>query len=348
MNKQRTTLRQPSRRRAPLHARGFTLIELMIAMVLGLIVISGVTSIFLANQRAYRTNAALSDVQEGSRIGFEMLARDVRGAGLTGCDSTSGRVTNVLNGGSTNWYADWANALHGYDGSDADSAVGFGTAEKQRVSGTDSLHVISAGAIAATVSGAPSGNAANLKINETSTDLAAGDIIVVCDYDHTAIAQITNYNSSNVTVVHNTGSSSPGNCTKDLSYPTKSPCNNSGSGGYVFPPNSQIAKLSAADWYIGNNPEKGKSLYRVTVQNSGGNVTPQSDEMVRNVTDMQIKYVQPSKTYPVSAASVTDWSEVDSAQITLTVQSTDQRAGTDAKSISRPFTFVATVRNRVQ
>ena len=41
---------------------GFTLIELMIAMLLGLIVIAGVTSVFLATQRSYRTNEALGDV----------------------------------------------------------------------------------------------------------------------------------------------------------------------------------------------------------------------------------------------------------------------------------------------
>ena len=38
---------------------GFTLVELMIALVLGLVVVAGVGSVFLANQNAYRTNVAL-------------------------------------------------------------------------------------------------------------------------------------------------------------------------------------------------------------------------------------------------------------------------------------------------
>ena len=54
---------------------GFTLIELMIAMLLGLIVIGGVSSIFLANQQTYRSNEALSEVQDGARVAFEMLSR---------------------------------------------------------------------------------------------------------------------------------------------------------------------------------------------------------------------------------------------------------------------------------
>src|SRR5690554_7701360 len=60
---------------------GFTLVELMIALVLGLLVIAGVGSVFLANQNAYRTNVALGEAQESARISFEFLARDIRSAG---------------------------------------------------------------------------------------------------------------------------------------------------------------------------------------------------------------------------------------------------------------------------
>ncbi|HET7222033.1 MAG TPA: prepilin-type N-terminal cleavage/methylation domain-containing protein, partial [Rhodanobacteraceae bacterium] len=92
--------RHPDIRRSDLRRthrnRGFTLIELMIAMLLGLIVIAGVTSVFLAGQKSYRTNGALAEVEDGSRIAFELLARDIRQAGETGCDTSSGRITNVL------------------------------------------------------------------------------------------------------------------------------------------------------------------------------------------------------------------------------------------------------------
>ena len=57
--------------------RGFSLVELMIALVLGLMVIGGVTSVFLSNKQSFRTNTALSQVQENSRIAFELMARDI-------------------------------------------------------------------------------------------------------------------------------------------------------------------------------------------------------------------------------------------------------------------------------
>ena len=77
MNRRCTTRRISSRlgQHPRLALAGFTVVELMIAMLLGLIVIGGVVSVFLANQRTYRTNQALGDVQDSSRIAFELMAR---------------------------------------------------------------------------------------------------------------------------------------------------------------------------------------------------------------------------------------------------------------------------------
>jgi type IV pilus assembly protein PilW len=77
-------------------SRGFTLLELMISMVLGLVVIGGALGVVLSNRQSYRTNEGLSQVQERARTAFELLARDVRQAGVTGCNN-NGRVANVLN-----------------------------------------------------------------------------------------------------------------------------------------------------------------------------------------------------------------------------------------------------------
>ncbi len=343
-------------------AAGFTLIELMVAMLLGLIVIGGVVSVFLANQRTYRTNEALSDVQDGSRIAFEFMARDIRNAGLSGCDSSSGRVANTLNPSATNWWADWSNALHGYANATAidDPALTAlpTTGATSPVIGQNSVQVISTGGMGLTVD-TDKEPAANFKLNESTSDLQPGDVIMVCDPDHTTIVQITGPSSSNlITIVHNANGSTnptPGNCSKGLGYPTD--CSSQNGNIYSFGHNSRIAKLTAADWYIGINPVGGKSLYRLTLINNAGSLTTQAQEMVRNVTNMTINYVQPPSTAFVNASGVTGtsslgppptgWAAVNTAQVTLRLQSTDQRAGTDTKPITRSFTYTATVRNRV-
>ena len=336
-------------KRPVLRAHGFSLIELMVAMLLGLIVIGGVTSVFLAGQQTYRANEALGDVEDGSRTAFEMLARDLRGAGLTGCDTSSGRVANVLNT-TTLWYADWNNALHGYDDASTDPALTGLTGAGAPVPGTSSVHVISTANTDVTVSWTPAPDSANFKINGPTTELSKGDLIMVCDFDHASILQITGYNNSNVTVEHNPGNPvSPGNCSKGLGYPTS--CDGANGNPYSFPGNSRVAKLTAAVWYIGVNPVGGggRSLYRLNAINSSGTITATPQEMVRNVTDMRISYLQPpGGTAFGTAAGVTNWATVDAAQVTLTVQSTNQYASVNAKPISRPFTSTTTVRNRVQ
>lgn len=326
---------------------GFTLIELMVAMLLGLVVIGGVVSVFLANQRTYRTNQALGDVQDGSRLAFELMARDIREAGLTGCNN-NGRMANVLNNKSTAWWADWGNAVHGYgSGTAADPALTVGTAATNQVSGTDSLQLLGAADSGLSVAATPSSTAANFKLNDTTSDIVKGDVIIVCDPDHAAIVQVTNYNSSNVTLDHNNGNNPlPGNCSKGLGFPTT--CTTNGNG-YTFGPNSQIFKLGAVDWYIGYNPLGGKSLYRVNVVTTAGTPTPTTQEMVRDVTGMVISYHQAGVASFVDAKTVAaNWGAVDAVQVQLTVESVDKRAGTDTKPITRQFTATTTVRNRVQ
>ncbi|MDE1893693.1 MAG: PilW family protein [Pseudomonadota bacterium] len=327
----------------------------MIAMLLGLIVISGVVSVFLAGQQSYRTNVALGDVQDGSRIAFEMMARDIRGAGLTGC-TNNGRVSNVLlaapvNGGSS-WWADFGNAVRGYTATSTatDPALTVGTGATNQVANTDSIQLIGAADSGLSVAKDPEPSA-GFKINAITTDLSIGDVMIACDPDHTAIFQITGTSSSNVQINHDQSSGShSGNCTKGLGYP---PICTAVGNTYSFGANSQIARLAADDWYIGNYVDsssgaKGTSLYRLSLANIGGTPTATAQEMVRNVSGMSILYHQSSATSFVGAALVTDWSTVDAVRVTLNVQSSDQRAGTDVKPLLRTFVATTTVRNRVK
>ncbi|WP_017926233.1 PilW family protein [Thioalkalivibrio sp. HL-Eb18] len=65
--------------------RGLTLVELMVAMLIGLLLIGGTISIFISTQQTYRTQEAMSRVQESGRFAIERIARDARQAGHGGC-----------------------------------------------------------------------------------------------------------------------------------------------------------------------------------------------------------------------------------------------------------------------
>ncbi|HBZ30374.1 MAG TPA: prepilin-type cleavage/methylation domain-containing protein, partial [Nitrosomonas nitrosa] len=53
--------------------QGFTLVELMIAMTIGLILLGGVITILTSSQQVYRVNDALARMQENARYAFQVL-----------------------------------------------------------------------------------------------------------------------------------------------------------------------------------------------------------------------------------------------------------------------------------
>ena len=61
-------------------ARGFSLVELMVAMVIGLVLMAGVVQVFLANHVAYREAQRFGQLQETMAFAVDYLARDIRGA----------------------------------------------------------------------------------------------------------------------------------------------------------------------------------------------------------------------------------------------------------------------------
>lgn len=339
--------------------RGFTLVELMISLVLGLVVIGGVISVFLANQQSYRTNQALAEVQDSARTAFEFLARDIRQAGGTPCGNASSRIVNTVIGGGTG-LLDWTTALKGYDasasvGGDPPEDLDASGAAGSRAAGphSDSLRLFLIDGTGISLDGSAKGgqsNSAQFKLSQSTTAIKSGDIVLVCDPSQATIVQVTNYNTSNLTVGHNTGNTvSPGNCTDQVGFPGPATCNASTSPTagtpYWYGTNSEIAALKSVYWYIGNNSVGGRSLYQVGLS-GGATGTPQ--EMVRNITGMDLMYHLAGGTGFVDAAGVgANWDQADAVQITLITQSSNQRAGTDIQPITRSFTATVTLRNRV-
>lgn len=67
--------------------RGVTLVELLVAVGIGVLLLAGVIQIFLGNSQAYRFNEALSRIQENGRFAIEEMTREIRMAGFLGCSS---------------------------------------------------------------------------------------------------------------------------------------------------------------------------------------------------------------------------------------------------------------------
>jgi type IV pilus assembly protein PilW len=64
---------------------GMTLIEIMIALLIGAFLIGGVIQIFINSQQTYRMQNNLSRIQENGRFASNLIGRDVRKTSYWGC-----------------------------------------------------------------------------------------------------------------------------------------------------------------------------------------------------------------------------------------------------------------------
>jgi type IV pilus assembly protein PilW len=67
--------------KARFYIRGVNLIELVIAMAIGVIILLGITSVYSSSKKANNVQIGLSRVQENGRFVLEFLTRDIRMAG---------------------------------------------------------------------------------------------------------------------------------------------------------------------------------------------------------------------------------------------------------------------------
>ena len=65
--------------------RGFTLVELMVAMTIGLIILGAVGQIFATSSGTYVLQQDLARLQENGRFSMDFIAHDLRMAGYAGC-----------------------------------------------------------------------------------------------------------------------------------------------------------------------------------------------------------------------------------------------------------------------
>ena len=79
---------------------GFSLVELMIAMLLGVVVIAGIIALFVGNSRASALVSGQARLQENARYAFDFISRGARQAGYFGC---APQPQNIVKGLVGNW-----------------------------------------------------------------------------------------------------------------------------------------------------------------------------------------------------------------------------------------------------
>ena len=84
--------------RSRLRPRGFSLIEVMVALVLGLLVSIGLIAVFNTTGKMNRVQDALARLQENGRFATTRISEHIRSAGGQYCNATSGYSVKTANG----------------------------------------------------------------------------------------------------------------------------------------------------------------------------------------------------------------------------------------------------------
>lgn len=324
--------------------RGFSLIELMVALAISLLLTLGISYIFLGSKQTYKVEENLARMQESGRLAFLYLTRDVRTAGDFGCASkgmayatggvsaactmpaaTAPTLTCVLAGtGCTDIAFDPKVAIYGYE---ATSATAWGPALPASLTGkpkgnTDVIVVRSS--IPSTVSVNRDAGTSDIGINEYNADLAQGEILMVSDCKSSILFQSCTHvaTAGSATIGHGTSG-----CEANLSGQTTYG-NACGTWSTNFTGGSIIKPIQNS--YFVHDVDGVPTLHRRNIKNA-------DEILVPNVENIQIKFGVAATVddYPTSyktAKEVNDdnaWDKVKSARIEILVRSPDDNITTD-------------------
>jgi type IV pilus assembly protein PilW len=233
--------------------RGFSVVELMVAMLLSLILLAGVVTVVASSKVTYAENERVARLQETGRVAIELILRDVRAAGFRGC-AREVPFRNLLNDANELLW-NFAEALQGFESLDAPgSTVGGswapalpGALVPNAIGGTDVL-VVRSSAVGASTFGLATSMASPtgplVVFDDQQPPLASGQPLLLSDCSAAAVFAFTG--SSAVAPVAGAPalelqragpvSSGPGNATEDL--------------GTEFPLGAQIVPIDTIIYYI--------------------------------------------------------------------------------------------------
>lgn len=349
-------------------ARGFTVVEILVAMVISLLLLAGILTLFSNSRATYESNDRLARIQENGRLALDVIARDVRGAGNLGCAKPDGKsLTNVLNN-STDLLWNFAVPVQGFNA----SGTGWAPALVSPVT-TDRADTDGGGP---DVDGPTPGNdvlvvrgprrdtspqvvntdmtgTADIVVNKTAGGLRNNDIAVIASCTQASVFQVVTYDQATGTITHNIPTGGL-NSSEDISgqYDANS--------SQVFPVETVVYFVDASTAAPAPGVT-GTSLWR-----RAGNNSP--EEVVEGVDSFQVEFGVDTDGNSLAdvyrnASAVTDWNEVVSVRVGLLMRSLTEY-GSDRDNVARTlldqsiaafndryqrlvFTTTMTLRNKV-
>lgn len=322
--------------------KGYTLLELLVANVLGLLLITGVVQIFTASSQSIRLLNANTNVQEGGRIALELLSRDIRMADYWGCMPDPSSILNHLDQTDLDFDPNkhQPNTSTGLDGVNNVTTLTIGGVTVKP--GTDVLYLkgIQPNPDIKIMPPYMPTVSADIKINTGVTTLPKGTLVLITNCNGGDFFTNTAMNTQTGSqILHATGNvavtGAVDNATKPLSQTYKG--------------DSLISTLVSKSYFVGSNAQGGWSFYRYDGQAS----TNALAELVPNVDDLQFRYGENNGTdhsvdkFGDAGAGGVDMKKVLSIRSTLVMASSDSKVLNNANPLKREYSTTTTIRNRL-
>ncbi len=249
--------------------QGFTLVELMVALTIGLVIMAAVSTLFVSSKRTYTSQDQLSRLQENARFAMHFIMSDLRLAGYYGCldDVTNENVFSAVNSTALAYTVNQS-AVEGLENATGNwLPSGISSVPTSIHAGTDAILIRMADpAASAALTTRMANESAVLTVGSTA-NFSIGDTVMVADCARADLMQVSG--KTGTTLSHATGNPpDPGNLVATLSKAYDSP--------------ASVTKFITRRYYIRDNGLI-PSLYS---DDNGG--TPQ--EMVQGIEQLQILY----------------------------------------------------------
>jgi type IV pilus assembly protein PilW len=325
---------------------GFGVIELMIAMTLSLLLLSGVIALFASSRKSYESNEHLGRIQENGRFALDMIQRDLRSAGYLGCAKQT-PFANTLDTTSNLMLWDFQFALQGFESTGTTWAPALDATLVPSAAAVNSdvlvVRTPDPDSRAKRVTALMGTSSADLSVAPAAPEYPDGQTVMVTDCSAVSVFEVTDDNGAGV-IKH----TSPGAVSGVAAGQLASAGNSTADLGYAFTPGSTVLPVNTVVYYVRASgvAGNGNSLWRRV-----GRDAP--EELVEGVDSLQLLYGVDTDGNRVvdgdyvKADAVTDWGGVVSVRLGLLVRSLEQYGNTpDTEHVVLGETIAAAGDNR--
>jgi type IV pilus assembly protein PilW len=325
--------RTPGRLAPDKRASGFSLVELMVSMTIGLILIGGAISVLYSSKITYHENERVARLQESGRSAVELMLRDMRAGGFKGCNQTT-PLTNAL-ASPTGLLWNFGAPVQGFESTGpstwspaADAAI------VSPRTGSDIVAVRTSriDAPTFTTNASLATSTSDVTVDKVTTDsIPNGSAVMISDCSAAAVFSVDTFTDSGATATLAHSST-------DL--------------GTAFPTGALVVPVDTIIYYIRDsgtvrNGVRNPSLWRKVGANA-------AQELIEGIESMQALYGIDTdgdrlvNSY-VKASAVTDWARVISVSIALLIRSIEPNALTsDTRSYPLLGTTVGPFNDRYE